>query len=103
MKLTPTTRYGCKARIQVKWDIDSGLYYIKQHIFLDTHELTRVEWQHLHRSERHVSIAEKIYTIHSFEEASIRPTTTYRYLSQDAGGDEFVGSTLTDHINYVNR
>ena len=51
---------------------------------------------------RHVSIAEKIDTIHSFEEASLRPTTAYRYLSQDAGGDEFVGHTLTDHINYVN-
>ena len=102
MKLTLRIRYECKARIRIKWDTDSGLYYIKQHIFLHTHELTRAEWQHLHRSERHVSIAEKIDTIHSFEEASIRPTTAYRYLSQDAGGDEFVGHTLTDHINYVN-
>jgi FAR1 DNA-binding domain-containing protein len=103
IKLTPMTRYDCKARIQIKLDHGSGLYYIKQHIILHTHELTRVEWQHLHRSERQVSVAEKIDTIKSFEEASIRPTAAYRYLSQDAGGDEYVGHTLLDHINYVNR
>ena len=84
-------------------DNESGLYYIKQHIILHTHELTRAEWQHLHRSERQVSVVEKIDTIKSFEEASIRPTTAYRYLSQDVGGDEYLGHTLSDHINYVNQ
>ena len=62
-------------------DNESGLYYIKNHIILHTHELTRAQWLHLLRFERHVSIAEKIDTIKSFEEASIRPTTAYRYLS----------------------
>ena len=57
MKLIPTIRYDCKARIWINLDNESGLYYIKQHIILHTHELTRAEWQHLHHSERHVSIA----------------------------------------------
>ena len=103
IKFIPTRRYYCKARIRIKLDNESGLYYIKQHIILHTHELTRAEWQHLHRSERQVSVVEKIDTIKSFEEASIRPTTAYRYLSQDEGGDEYVGHTLSDHINYVNK
>ena len=60
---------------------------------MHTHELTMAEWKHLHHSERHVSIAKKIDTIKLFEEASIRPTTAYTSLSQDARGDEY------DHIN----
>ena len=72
MKLIPTTRYDCKTRIRVKLDNENGLHYIKQHIILHTHELIRAEWQHLYHSKRHVSVAEKIDTIKSFEEASIR-------------------------------
>ena len=102
-KLIPITRSDCKARVRLKLDRESDLYYVKQHITLHTHELTRIEWQHLHRSERHNSILDKIETIKAFEDASIKPTTAYRYLSKDAGGDEFVGHTLHDHIKCVCR
>ena len=44
-----------------------------------------------------------IDTANLFEEANIRPTTAYRYRSQDAGGDELIGHTLSDLIYYVNR
>ncbi|XP_057547361.1 protein FAR1-RELATED SEQUENCE 5-like [Amaranthus tricolor] len=50
-----------------------------------------------------ISILDKIETIKAFEDANIKPTTAYRYLLKDAGGDEFVGHTLHDHINCVNR
>ena len=33
-----------------------------------------------------------IDTINLFEEGNIRPTIAYRFWSQDAGGDEFVGT-----------
>ena len=42
---------------------------------------TTGEWEHLHQSERHVSIVEKIDRINSFEEENIRPTAAYRYWS----------------------
>ena len=73
IKVVPTTRTDCKARVKIKLDIASGLYYIKQHIIFHTHELTRVEWQHLHRFEWMID------TFKSFEEANIRPTITYRF------------------------
>ena len=82
-KLIPTTRSDCKAKVRLKLDRESGLYYVKQHITLHMHELTRIEWQHLHRSERHNSILDKIETIKAFEDANIKPTTTYQYLSKD--------------------
>ena len=48
-KLIPITRSDCEARVRLKLDRESGLYYVKQHItLLHTHELTRIEWRHLH-------------------------------------------------------
>ena len=57
----------CKARIQIDIDTPSGLYYIKQHIILHTHALTRVEGQHLYMSTRHVSMVEKFDALKSFQ------------------------------------
>ena len=42
-KLIPITRSDCKERVRLKLDRESGLYYVKQHITLHTHELTRIE------------------------------------------------------------
>ena len=42
-KLIPITRSNCKVRVRLKLDRESDLYYVKQHITLHTHELTRIE------------------------------------------------------------
>ena len=42
-KLIPITRSDCKARVRLKLDRESDLYYMKHHIILHTHELTRIE------------------------------------------------------------
>lgn len=74
--------------------IPSELYYIKEHIILRTHDWIRVEWQHLHRYESHVTIIKKVDALKTFEEANINPTATYRDWPHDVGGYEFVGHTL---------
>jgi MULE transposase-like protein/FAR1 DNA-binding domain-containing protein len=102
-KLIPLTRCKCEARIRIKLDFKSGIYFVKQNITLHNHDLTRVEWQHLQRSERQTSMTGKVDSIIAFEEANIRPTQAYAYLANEVGGDEFVGHTKRDHLNFVNR
>ena len=62
----------------------------------------RIEWQYLQRSKRTTTLKEKMETIQGFEDAQVRPTTTYRYLAKHAGGTKCVGHTLRNHLNYVN-
>ena len=45
----------------------------------------------------------KVDSIIAFEEANIRPTQAYAYLANEAGGDEFVGHTKQDHLNFVKK
>ncbi|KAL8456872.1 hypothetical protein ACS0TY_034096 [Phlomoides rotata] len=33
----------------------------------------------------------------------IRPADSYRYLAHSAGGEEQVGHTMKDHLNFVNH
>ncbi|KAL8470477.1 hypothetical protein ACS0TY_033097 [Phlomoides rotata] len=35
--------------------------------------------------------------------SGIRPTNSYRYLAHSAGGEDQVGHTMKDHMNFVNR
>ncbi|KAL8543936.1 hypothetical protein ACS0TY_004474 [Phlomoides rotata] len=35
--------------------------------------------------------------------SGMRATESFRYLSHDVGGEENVGHTIKDHINFVNR
>ena len=62
-----------------------------------------MEWKYLQRSERTLTLKETMDTIEGFEDAQVRPTTTYGYLAKHAGGTECVGHTLSDHLNYVNK
>ncbi|KAL8535285.1 hypothetical protein ACS0TY_011055 [Phlomoides rotata] len=35
--------------------------------------------------------------------SGIRPADSYEYLAHSAGGEEEVGHTMKDHMNFVNR
>ena len=101
IKVVPTKRCRCDAHIKIKLDVYSGDICVKQHVVSHNHTLARVEWQYLQRSERKITLKETI--IEGFEDAQVRPTTTYKYLAKHAGGNDCVGHTLRDHLNYVNR
>ena len=100
--MNPSTRCDCKARIIIKEDNKTKNWFVRVHVTGHNHELTRFEWAYMHKSERKIT-AEKLKAVISLEEANIRPTVAFNYLSNDAGGDEFVGHTLLDHINVVTR
>ena len=98
---TPTTRTGCKATLRVKLN-DEDMYEIMNHVIEHNHHLTRKEWGHLHRSERMIT-SEKGTVIEDMINSGMRPVDSYRYMVHDAGGEECVGHTMNDHLNFVNR
>ena len=73
-KLVSLTRCKCEARIRRKLDFKSGIYLVKQHTTFHNHDLTRVEWQHLQRSERQISMTWNVDSIIAFEDVNIKPT-----------------------------
>ncbi|KAL8515634.1 hypothetical protein ACS0TY_014357 [Phlomoides rotata] len=100
-KIVHITRTGCKALIRVKLQGD-GCYEIINHVKGHNHELTRPEWSHLHRSERQIT-DDKGNAIEDMISSGMKPTDSFRYMAHDAGGEDCIGHTLRDHMNYVNR
>ncbi|XP_074305561.1 protein FAR1-RELATED SEQUENCE 5-like [Silene latifolia] len=94
------TRSVCKAFIWTQLN-GKGLWEILNHNLDHNHSLTPPQWQHNHRSERKIT-AEEGEVIEMMTEALVRPYVQYRVLAAISGGEEFVGYTKRDHINYVN-
>ncbi|XP_073148054.1 protein FAR1-RELATED SEQUENCE 5-like [Henckelia pumila] len=69
---------------------------------IHNHAFTRIEWSHHHRSERRISNV-KGKAIEDMISSGMRATDSYRYMVHEAGGEENVGHTLMDHMNFVNR
>ncbi|XP_074301333.1 protein FAR1-RELATED SEQUENCE 5-like [Silene latifolia] len=78
------------------------LWEVLQHEIEHNHPLTPPEWQHHHRSERKISEAEG-ELIKAMIDGHVPPICAIELLAAAIGGDEFVGHTKRDHINYVNR
>ncbi|XP_074315469.1 protein FAR1-RELATED SEQUENCE 5-like [Silene latifolia] len=95
------TRSVCKASIRTQVN-KKGLWEILNHNRDHNHSLTPPQWQHNHKSERKIT-AEEGEVIEMMTEALVRPSVQYRVLAAISGGEEFVGHTKGDHINYVNR
>lgn len=100
-KNSSVTRTGCNAEIRVKLN-DDGVYEVIHHIRSHNHPLTRKEWVHLHRSER-VITNEKGLAIESMISSGMRASDSFRYMVEEAGGEQCVGHTMKDHLNFVNR
>ncbi|KAL8507989.1 hypothetical protein ACS0TY_018512 [Phlomoides rotata] len=79
-----------------------GVFEVVKHELQHNHPLTRPEWSHLHRSERKIS-NEKAKAIEDMISSGMRATESYRYLAHTVGGEENVGHTIKDHINFINR
>ncbi|KAL8475156.1 hypothetical protein ACS0TY_030802 [Phlomoides rotata] len=95
------TRTNCKAMMRIKRNND-GVYEVVKHIEKHNHLLTRIEWSHLHRSERSIT-DEKAKAIEEMLSSGLRATKSFRYMAYNVGGEENVGHTLKDHMNFVNK
>lgn len=101
VKQVPITRTGCKAFIRAKKNSD-GVFEIEEHMMKHNHELTRPEWQHLHRSERKIT-KEKAQVIDMMAKSGLKPAESYRLMSHEAGGENVLAHTMKDHFNYITR
>ncbi|KAL8518918.1 hypothetical protein ACS0TY_010032 [Phlomoides rotata] len=79
-----------------------GVFEVVKHEVQYNHTLTRLEWSYLDRSERKIS-NEKAKAIEDMTSSGMRATESYRYLAHTIGGEENVGHTIKDHINFINR
>ncbi|XP_057766866.1 protein FAR1-RELATED SEQUENCE 5-like [Salvia miltiorrhiza] len=102
-KTVLTTRTDCKAFLRIKLSTsDEGLYEVKEHVLEHNHPLTREELSYMHRSNRTIS-DENAVIIEDMLSSGIGATDAYRYMAQEAGGEDMIGYTKRDCINYVNR
>ncbi|KAL2926769.1 Protein FAR1-RELATED SEQUENCE 5 [Bienertia sinuspersici] len=46
---------------------------------------------------------EKAGLIETMQESGLRPMESYRYMITEAGGEDCIGHTIRDHLNYCNR
>ncbi|XP_056688568.1 protein FAR1-RELATED SEQUENCE 5-like [Spinacia oleracea] len=69
------------------------------HVVVHNHPLTREISNYLHRSERQMTEPKK-EAIEAMSECGLRPMESYRYMSTETGGDDCVGHTMIDHLNY---
>ncbi|KAL2943245.1 Protein FAR1-RELATED SEQUENCE 5 [Bienertia sinuspersici] len=95
------TRIECCALIRAKLN-NQGKYEIIHHSLAHNHRLTRQQWNHLHRSERTMT-REKGGLTETMQESGLRPMESYRYMITEAGGEDCIGHTIRDHLNYCNR
>ncbi|XP_074266872.1 protein FAR1-RELATED SEQUENCE 9-like [Silene latifolia] len=101
-RTTLITRTGCQAKIRVKFNMEFNIYEVVMHVVAHNHPLTPPEWHHHHRSERAIP-PEEGEVIRIMTEARLPPTAQYRYLAAACGGEEYVGHTKKDHLNFVHR
>ncbi|KAL8529060.1 hypothetical protein ACS0TY_006501 [Phlomoides rotata] len=59
------------------------------------------DWNHLHCSEREIT-NEKRKAIEDMISSGMGAMDSFRYMTNDAGGEECVGHTSKDHLNCVN-
>ncbi|KAL2931626.1 Protein FAR1-RELATED SEQUENCE 5 [Bienertia sinuspersici] len=95
------TRTDCKACIRVKYN-EEGLFEVIHHVIAHNHDLTRTQWNYLHRSQREIT-KEKGQAIESMQKSGLSAMDSYSYMCEEAGGEECVGHSVRDHLNYCTR
>ncbi|KAL3622242.1 hypothetical protein CASFOL_033653 [Castilleja foliolosa] len=101
-KKTYVTRTGCKASLRAKLNAEGSLFEVLDHNTAHNHILTRKSWNHLHRSQR-VITKEKAIAIDTMISSGMKATDSFGYMAEEAGGEQCLGHTRVDHLNYVNR
>ncbi|XP_056690179.1 protein FAR1-RELATED SEQUENCE 5-like [Spinacia oleracea] len=92
------TRTKCESHIFAK-NNENGDFEIEKHVVVHNHPLTREISNYLHRSERQMT-EPKQDAIEAMLECGLRPMESYRYMSIETGGEDGVGHTMIDHLNY---
>ncbi|XP_021724249.1 protein FAR1-RELATED SEQUENCE 5-like [Chenopodium quinoa] len=95
------TRSNCKACIREKVNKE-GQFEVVAHVIQHNHELTKPQWNYLHRSERKMT-EEKVVTIKTMKSSGLTTMDTYNYMATEAGGEQNIGHSVVDHLNFCSR
>ncbi|XP_056691925.1 protein FAR1-RELATED SEQUENCE 5-like [Spinacia oleracea] len=95
------TRTQCRACLRVKMN-SGGRYEVVNHVIIHNHDLTRSQWHYLHRSERQIT-EEKREAIETMQKSGLSSTASFNYMAIEAGGEENLGHSKKDHLNYCTR
>ncbi|XP_021759153.1 protein FAR1-RELATED SEQUENCE 5-like [Chenopodium quinoa] len=95
------TRSNCKACIRAKVNTE-GQFEVVAHVIQHNHELTKPQWHYLHRSERKMT-EEKAEAIKIIKSSGLTTMDTYNYMATEAGGEQNVGHSVVDHLNFCSR
>ncbi|XP_021747894.1 protein FAR1-RELATED SEQUENCE 5-like [Chenopodium quinoa] len=95
------TRSNCKACIRAKVNKE-GKFEVVAHVIQHNHELTRSQWHYLHRSERKMT-EEKDEAIKTMKSSGLTTMDTYNYMDTKAGGEQNIGHSVVDHLNFCSR
>ncbi|XP_021723359.1 protein FAR1-RELATED SEQUENCE 5-like [Chenopodium quinoa] len=95
------TRSNCKACIRAKVNKE-GKIEVVAHVIQHNHELTRSQWHYLHPSERKMT-EEKAEAIKTMKSSGLTTMDTYKYMATEAGGEQNIGHSVVDHLNFCSR
>ncbi|KAK9928610.1 hypothetical protein M0R45_025736 [Rubus argutus] len=96
------TRENCPSSMTVKLCKDRGVYYVSEFTIFHNHELARPEHRYFMRSHHKVKDSD-IAVVSAMRKVSVKTSCAYEYLVHAAGGHEFVGFTIKDLYNKLNK
>ncbi|PRQ24833.1 putative transcription factor FAR family [Rosa chinensis] len=94
------TRFGCRAKMKIRYDLLSRKYSVVEFVADHTHVTTTPSKTHLFRSHRKISLAQIVQADMAYD-SGINPKETLELLSRQAGGREHLGFIPEDYKNYL--
>ncbi|XP_050374566.1 protein FAR1-RELATED SEQUENCE 5-like [Argentina anserina] len=94
------TRFGCGARMKIKYDLSSGKYTVMEFVADHTHVTSTPSKSHRFRSHRKISLPQNVQ-VDMADDSGLAPKETLELLSRQAGGREHLGFIAEDLRNYL--
>ncbi|XP_065876597.1 protein FAR1-RELATED SEQUENCE 5-like [Euphorbia lathyris] len=94
------TRFGCQARMKIRYDSSVEKYIVSKFIANHTHLTSTPRKTHRFRSHRKISLAQNVMADMA-EDSGLNPKETLELLSRQAGGREHLGFIAEDYRNYL--
>ncbi|XP_060182072.1 uncharacterized protein LOC132611704 [Lycium barbarum] len=92
----------CPAMIIFKHQIPNSPFTVDRFIKEHNNEMASPKNRHLLKSTHSITKAKKL-VIENMVNASIKPTATYSYLAEEAGGADVLGNSKKDCFNFINQ
>ncbi|XP_070016448.1 protein FAR1-RELATED SEQUENCE 5-like [Nicotiana sylvestris] len=96
------TRSNCPAMISFKRQFPNSPFMVDRFVKEHNHEMASPKNRHLLRSARSITKTKGL-VIENMVNAGIKPTATYSYLAEEAGGVDVLGYSKKDCFNFIHQ